>query len=165
MPFLLRIRVVNNNSDVSGITVVRKSEKEGGDSWLKPFGNPGDIARPFPLKNQDRIIVPSTFVYVRGACRNPGAYPFIMNLTAKDYAGMLRDYQSGGMKGVRIYHTLTGKTSKDQSPSWRGRRGSAAIGGAMPRDYGPIPARHHDDGRVLHRRFRKKVTSQQRDGL
>jgi polysaccharide biosynthesis/export protein len=141
MPFLLRIRVVNNNSDVSGITVVRKSEKAGEDSRLGPFRNRDDISRPFPLKNQDRIIVPSAFVYVRGACRNPGAYPFIMSLTAKDYAGMAgADYQSGGMKGVRTYHTSTGKTSK-------GAQATVLPGdvvevpqsvGNQLRDYGPI---------------------------
>ena len=98
-------------------------------------------ARPFILKNQDRIIVPSTFVYVRGACRNPGAYPFIMNLTAKDYAGMAgADYQSSDMKGVKIYHPSTGKTSKGaQTPVEAGDVVDVpqSLGNQL-RDYGPI---------------------------
>ena len=99
------------------------------------------MARPFPLKNQDRIIVPSTFVYVRGACRNPGAYPFIMNLTAKDYAGMAGgDYQSGGMKGVRVFRPSTGKTSKGAGiPVQAGDvvEVPQSLGNQL-RDYGPI---------------------------
>ena len=140
MPFLLRIRVVNNNSDVSGITVVRKSEG-GEDSWIKPFRNRGDVARPFPLLNQDRIIVPSAFVYVKGACRNPGAYPFIMNLTANDYAGMAgADYQSGRIKSVKIYHPSTGKTSRGAETQIRAGdvvEIPQSLGNQV-RDWGPI---------------------------
>lgn len=141
MGFLLRIRVITNNSDVSGVTVIRQTGKKGKDSRLKPFGNRDQIALPFPLQNLDRIIVPSAYVYVRGACRNPGAYPFIMNLTAKDYAGMAgADYQAGGMRGLKVFHTMTGKTSKGAEA--RVQAGDViqipqSLGNQL-RDYGPI---------------------------
>ncbi|MBN2200615.1 polysaccharide biosynthesis/export family protein [bacterium] len=141
MPFLLRIRVVNNNTDVSGITVVRKSGNKGRDSLLKPFLSGGESPRTFPLRNQDRIIIPSGYVYVRGACRNPGAYPFVMNLTAKDYAGMAgADYQSGGMRGLKVYKPSTGKTLRGAStPVQAGDvvEVSQSLGNKL-RDYGPI---------------------------
>jgi len=141
MPFLLRIRAVRNNSDVTGITVVRKTEEGGGDSWIRPFRNYGDVAKPFLLKHQDRIVIPSAFVYVKGACRNPGAYPFIMNLTAKDYAGMAgADYTSGNIKSVKIYDPTTGKTSRGAETPIRGGdvvEVPQSMGNQL-RDWGPL---------------------------
>jgi len=117
LSFLQRIRVLKRNTDLSKIVVVRKendvSDGSGRKQVLTPFKTDESIILDFPLQNGDEVMLPSTFVYVKGAVRNPGAFPYIMNLTAKDYAGMAGgDFRSGSIESVRVYHALTGKTEK-----------------------------------------------------
>ena len=115
--FLQRIRVLKRNTDLSKIVVLREdnddSHGSGRKRILTPFKTDESIILDFPLQNGDEVILPSTFVYVKGAVRNPGAFPYIMNLTAKDYAGMAGgEYRSGSIKSIRVYRALTGKTEK-----------------------------------------------------
>lgn len=109
--FTSRIRALKRNTDLSKIVVKRSygTEKE----YIVPFLNPDTLDFTFTLKSGDHIILPSHYVYVKGAVRNPGAYPYVFNLTAKAYAGMAGgDYRSGNIKGVSVYHVRTGKTEK-----------------------------------------------------
>jgi len=82
-------------------------------SWHFPFRNQDPEGSSFQLSSGDRIVLPSQYVFVKGAVRNPGAYPYTVNLRAKDYAGMAGgDYQSGTIHGVKVLHVRTGKTEK-----------------------------------------------------
>ena len=103
--FLQRIRAVKRNTDITKVVVIR------GTKILKPFAE--DNSSSFKLIKNDLITIPAAFVYVKGAVQKPGAYPYIQNFTAKDYAGMAGgDYQSAGIRSVKIFSTATGKTRK-----------------------------------------------------
>jgi len=117
LDFLQRIRALNKNTALSKITVVRmgrdtKSGKEM-EKLVKPFLNSDSNFVSFFLRKGDRIILPSNYVYVKGAVRVPGAYPYIVNLRARDYAGMAGgDYRSGDIQGVKVYHMWSKKVEK-----------------------------------------------------
>lgn len=109
--FITRIRALKRNTDLSKIVVERK--KNNKTEYLSPFINPDSLSFDFVLQSGDHVILPSHYVYVKGAVRNPGAYPYVFNLTAKEYAGMAGgDYRSGNIKGVTVYHVRTGETEK-----------------------------------------------------
>ncbi len=111
LDFITRIRALKRNTDLSKIVVERNSKK--GTEYVSPFINPDSLSFDFTLKSGDHVILPSHYVYVKGAVRNPGAYPYVFNLTAKEYAGMAGgDYRAGNIKGVSVYHVRTGKTEK-----------------------------------------------------
>jgi polysaccharide export outer membrane protein len=116
LDFLNRVRALNRNTDLGKIVVVRPDTTENGGSVQRTF-TPYEPGRgsggPFLLRNRDRVVLPSRYVYVKGSVRLPGAYPFSMHLTAKDYAGMAGgDFRSGNIKSVRVFHVRTGKTEK-----------------------------------------------------
>ena len=103
--FLLRIGPFSRSANISEISIIRKVE--GKEKRIKPFTT-GDFS--MLLENGDKVIIPSDFVYVKGAVQTPGAFPFVSNLTARDYAGMAGgNYQSAGIKSVKVYNAYTGK--------------------------------------------------------
>lgn len=106
--FLQRVRALKRNSDLSKILVIR--QEQGKDRYLYPF-SPASTDLEFALLPGDRVVLPSQYVYVKGSVRLPGAYPYVFNLTAKEYAGMAGgDFRSGNIKGVKVYHNRTGET-------------------------------------------------------
>jgi protein involved in polysaccharide export with SLBB domain len=110
LTFLDRIRVLKRNTDLSNIVVVRGSDPV---QRFLPFYDKTDTDIDFQLQDGDHVVIPTNYVYVKGAVRMPGAYPFVLNLTAKDYAGMAGgDYRSGKIKSCRVYHVRTGETEK-----------------------------------------------------
>jgi len=112
--FLLKIDALKSTSTPSFITVVRKNgEKDKQASIYRPFKDSVNEGSNFILKAGDRIVLPSEYVYVKGAVRNPGAYPYVSKLTAREYAGMAGgDYRSGRINDISVYHALTGKREK-----------------------------------------------------
>jgi protein involved in polysaccharide export with SLBB domain len=113
LDFLQRVRAMDKNSDLSKILVLRNQSDSKEVDYIMPFANKDSTEYMLLLKGDDTIVIPSKYVFVKGAVRNPGAYPFVMNLTAKDYAGMAGgDFRSGGIKKVKVYHMYSGKTQK-----------------------------------------------------
>lgn len=109
--FITRIRALKRNTDLSKIVVERSARKD--TEYISPFLRPDSLSFNFTLQSGDHVILPSHYVYVKGAVRNPGAYPYVFNLTAKEYAGMAGgDYRAGNIKGVSVYHVRTGETEK-----------------------------------------------------
>ncbi len=106
MEFLQRIRAVTKNTDFLKITVRRAGESGDTIQILQPFSSSTQTG--FIVQNQDRILLPSPYVFVKGSVQNPGAFPYAFNLTAKDYAGMAGIL--GNLKGIRIYRSGTLKT-------------------------------------------------------
>jgi protein involved in polysaccharide export with SLBB domain len=99
--FCSRINVLGKNLDLSKIAVIREGAEKDKMKIFFPFK---EASGDFRLKTRDVIVLPSKFVFVKGAVRNPGAYPYVMNLTAKDYAGFAGgDYQSGGIRSVKVF--------------------------------------------------------------
>ena len=114
--FLQRIRALKKNTDLSKIFLLRRTEndknKKGFDRSIIPF-HPDSINHAIQLLPGDKILLPSNFVYVKGSVLSPGAYPYLMNMQARDYAGMAGgDYRSSDIKGIKVYHIRTGKTKK-----------------------------------------------------
>ncbi len=136
--FLNRIRALKRNTNLSKIVVIRSKENDHRDKqFITPFLDDDTTGYFLSLRDDDRIVLPSMYVYVKGTVQSPGAYPYVLNLTAKDYAGMAGgDYRSGSIKSVTVYHAQTGKTEKGPdvlvdpgdvvhlNPSWNVRLGN-----------------------------------------
>ncbi|MCD6117547.1 SLBB domain-containing protein [bacterium] len=114
--FLVKIGALKSTSAPSFIMVYRKNSNQDKNCKFhvfRPFKRSTTDGEQFILKPGDRIVLPSEYVYVKGAVRNPGAYPYVADLTAREYAGMAGgDYRSGKINGISVYHTLTGKREK-----------------------------------------------------
>ena len=115
LPFLQRIRALKRNDDLARIVIIRNGWEDKTESeekrTLMPFKTYDSFDLNFQLEAGDEIMLPSDFVYVKGAVMNPGAYPFVVNFTARDYAGMAGgDFRSGTIKSVRVYHARNGKS-------------------------------------------------------
>jgi protein involved in polysaccharide export with SLBB domain len=109
MAFLQRIRALTKNTDFQKIKVFRPSENQEQETSFQPFAKKND-GNAFLLHDLDRVILPSRYVYVRGSVQRPGAYPFSLNLTAKDYAGMAGT--TGNINGVKVYGAFDRKILK-----------------------------------------------------
>ena len=106
--FLIRIGPFSRSANLADVSIIRRVQDKIQIS--KPFRNG---KQDMLLQEDDRIVIPSDFVYVKGAVLNPGAYPFVANLTARDYAGMAGGaYQSTSINGVKVYNRYTGKTRR-----------------------------------------------------
>ncbi|MBN1780888.1 SLBB domain-containing protein [bacterium] len=107
--FLSRIRAFNKNANPMDVVVLRKTDKT--IKTFKPYlEQNADI---IILKNGDRVVIPSAYVYVKGSVQFPGTYPYVASFTAKDYAGMAGgNYYSGNIKKVKVYQAKTGKTRR-----------------------------------------------------
>jgi len=115
LDFLQRIRVMKKNTDLSKIAVVRNENSNTDKKIYIPFAAPDSEQIGFTLQNGDKIILPSNYVYVKGTVSKPGAYPYVLNMKSRDYAGMAgSDYRSGSIKAIKVYHIRTGKTEKGQ---------------------------------------------------
>jgi protein involved in polysaccharide export with SLBB domain len=83
--FLYRLKVINRDSNIEDIALTR------GDETI-PFNLIRDLdkAREELLQSGDRLYIPPTqeYVYVKGEVYQPGAFPYLANFKAKDYAGM-----------------------------------------------------------------------------
>ncbi len=114
IPFLERIRVLKKETDLTKVQVCRKTVTDKGktrEECTFPIQDKSTTGFSFTLQEGDRIVMPPSLVYVKGAVLNPGAYPYAFNLTAKDYAGMAGgDFRSGSIKSIQVYHALTGKS-------------------------------------------------------
>jgi len=108
LAFLQRIRALTKNTDFQKIIVFRPPNDRRKELSFQPFmKKDGDV---FLLHNLDRILLPSKYVYVRGSVQRPGAYPFSLNLTAKDYAGMAGT--TGNINNTKVYSAFEHKTLK-----------------------------------------------------
>lgn len=108
LSFLQRIRALNKNTDFQMIMIFRSSSEKGKELPIQPFMK--EDSGGFLLNHLDRIVLPAKYVYVGGSVQRPGAYPFALNLTAKDYAGMAGT--TGNINGVKVYHAFEHKTQK-----------------------------------------------------
>jgi len=116
LDFLQRIRVLDRNMDLSQIVVIRGHDTQQTaetKTVYTPFAQTDSENQSFSLQNGDRIILPSKVVYVKGAVRAPGAYPYLGTLTAKEYVGMAGgDLRSASIKAIKVYHIRSGKSER-----------------------------------------------------
>jgi protein involved in polysaccharide export with SLBB domain len=83
--FLYRLKVINRESNIEDISLTRS-----GQTIPFNFLTQIDSARTEVLRSGDRLFIPPAqeYVYVKGEVFQPGAYPYLANFKAKDYAGM-----------------------------------------------------------------------------
>ena len=83
--FLYRLRVFNRKSNVEDISLTRRGETRPFNLFLKLEEAKSEI-----LQSGDRVFIPPNqiFVYVKGEVSQPGAYAYLANFKAKEYAGM-----------------------------------------------------------------------------
>ena len=79
------MRVFNRKSNVEDISLTRRGETRPFNLFLKLEEAKSEI-----LQSGDRVFIPPNqiFVYVKGEVSQPGAYAYLANFKAKEYAGM-----------------------------------------------------------------------------
>ena len=104
--FLQRVGADKPNVEYKRITIIRHGEN--GEKQFQPFQSDSICY----LQNDDRVMLPSNYVYIRGEVDQPGAFNYVRNLTARDYVIMAG--ANGRMGGVWVRHQATGK--KERGP-------------------------------------------------
>ncbi|RMG30316.1 MAG: hypothetical protein D6732_16350 [Methanobacteriota archaeon] len=112
LSFLSRVRSLNRQSDIEHVVLIRGNERES-FNLLDPNFN-----RDMGLQSGDRIVVPTNRnqVYVRGEVREPGAFPYLANYTAMDYAGLAGILETAkGLDALIVIHSETGEVEKGRN--------------------------------------------------
>lgn len=93
--FLLRVGAFNRRADLTNAYVQRKADTDGTVQKISIMSylqndDRGNGFSHFTLHDGDLIVIPKRYerVYVVGAVRNPGAFPYKPNLTSQDYVGL-----------------------------------------------------------------------------
>lgn len=107
---LSRLKVLNRRSDIKDIVLLREGKKTYFDLLINL-----EEARTEILLKGDHIYIPvvKEYVYVQGEVFQPGAYPYMANFNAKDYAGMggLRETAQSVDK-ISVIHLRDGSIEK-----------------------------------------------------
>ncbi len=132
--FLHRIKALDRTADLNAIYLYRKNQApvhlsflnldksanaqaSNGDAEHKPGTNglAYVTAQNQPLQDGDRILITriKEYVYVHGAVKNPGSFPFVVGYKAGDYVGLAGGTaEMASLSGVKVIHPETGKTEK-----------------------------------------------------
>lgn len=114
LDFLHRIKAITRTTDLNGITLRRGQQQPQPANFLTN-GTATPHIHNLPLQNGDRIYVPpiKEFVYVQGAVRNAGSYPYVVGYKAGDYVGLAGGtVESASIKSVRVFHPENGQSKK-----------------------------------------------------
>ncbi len=132
--FLHRIKALDRASDLNAIYLTRKNQPPAHVSFLNDEAQHSNLtsndlaehkpgtnglayvaARGQQLEDGDRILVTriKEYVYVHGAVKNPGSFPFVVGYKAADYVGLAGGTaEMASLSGIKILHPETGKTEK-----------------------------------------------------
>lgn len=111
--FLTRLRAINRNSDIENVILFRGDEKMTYNLLEKDTP-----ANTLLLQRGDRVMVPTNRnrVYVRGEVTQPGAFPYLADYTAKDYAGAAGLLETAkDLDELFVIRTKTGKVEKGEN--------------------------------------------------
>ena len=94
--FLLRLGSLHRNVDFDNATLIRQKSDDNAQEESQLFFDIAELlaagknGHSMQLMSGDRIVVPNKLdqVYVRGAVQIPGAFPYFVNFTVEDYAGL-----------------------------------------------------------------------------
>jgi len=132
--FLHRIKALDRTADLNAIYLVRKEQAPVHLSFLNPDKSANAqasnghaehmqgtnglayvAAQSQSLQDGDRILITHTkeYVYVHGAVKSPGNFPFVVGYKAADYVGLAGGTsEMASLNDVKILHHETGKTEK-----------------------------------------------------
>ena len=114
LEFLYRVKALTRSSDLNGVMVVRGNQPPLHVNFLANGAANADLHQ-MPLQHGDRIFVPpiKEFVYVHGAVKSPGSYPFVVGYKTGDYVGLAGGtVDAANLKSVRVIHHDSGKNEK-----------------------------------------------------
>jgi len=125
--FLVRVEALKHGADLNEIFLVRHSQAPMRLNFFGTSANGNDV-RHLRMEDGDRIIVKGgrDFVYVHGAVKNPGNFPYVEGYKAADYVGLAGGTQEMANLGkAQILHRDTGKSEKGLNKEVR--RGDTVI--------------------------------------
>lgn len=105
--FLTRLRALNRRSNLENIILFRDGEKSSYSLLSRD-----SEAFSVQLKSGDRIMVPTirNQVYVRGEVTQPGAFPYLADYSALDYAGLAGVMETAkGLNRIQVIRLKTGE--------------------------------------------------------
>lgn len=137
LDFLYRVKALDRQKDFREIFLLRAQQAPMRLSFFESETRPGDhiamhnghlqrghngtspsktmAADTIQLQAGDRIVVSElkAFVYVHGAVRNPGSYPFVTGYRVADYVGLAGSTtETAHLKSAKVIHRDTGKSEK-----------------------------------------------------
>lgn len=121
--FLLRVDALNRRADLKDAYIERKTDADGGleiipiSPYLEKADNDNEPL-DFYLKDGDVIKVSqrNEKVYVIGAVRNPGPYPYVPNLKARDYVGFAGSTElAANLSKTKVIRKNSEKQQKGQN--------------------------------------------------
>jgi protein involved in polysaccharide export with SLBB domain len=119
--FLLRVDALNRRADLKDAYIERKTDADGGLEVIPIFPyleTSGNGRSNFYLKDGDVIKVSerNEKVYVIGAVRNPGPYPYVPNLKARDYVGFAGSTElAANLSKTKVIRKNSEKQEKGQN--------------------------------------------------
>lgn len=127
MDFLRRVEAMQHGADLNEILLVRRDQAPRRLSFFGDTAN-GNGVRHQRMEDGDRLIVRGgrEYVYVHGAVKNPGNYPFVEGYRVADYVGLAGGTQEmANVSSARVIHRESGKTEKGMNKEVR--RGDTVI--------------------------------------
>jgi len=132
--FLHRIKALDRTADLRALYLFRKEQPPVHLSFLNKDMYPNTqasngkaehkrgtnglayvAAQNQKLEDGDRIVITrmKEYVYVHGAVRSPGNFPFVVGYKAADYVGLAGGTaEMASLGGIKVIHHETGKTEK-----------------------------------------------------
>lgn len=114
LEFLYRVKAIQRSTDLDRIYLIRGNQPP---TPANLFGNGANhsSASSLMLEDGDRIVATELkgFVYVHGAVKNPGNFPYVPGFKAVDYVGFAGGTQEmANLKNIKIVHNGSGMTEK-----------------------------------------------------
>lgn len=114
MDFVRRVNALQHGADLNDIFLVRRNQAPIRLDFFGAAAN-GNNVRHLLMEDGDRLIARggSNLVYVHGAVKNPGSFPYLEGYKAADYVGLAGGTQEmSKLASTQIIRRDTGKTEK-----------------------------------------------------
>lgn len=134
LDFLHRVKALDRRTDFQEVFLIRPQQapmrlsffNDGASgNWVMHNGHakPGNgtslpasaAAQTLQLQAGDRLVVPELkeYVYVHGAVKNPGSFPFVTGYKAADYLGLAGGTtETADLKAVKVIARASGKSRR-----------------------------------------------------
>lgn len=112
--FLYRVKALNRGADFNEFFLIRKNQAPLRLSFFSN-GTAGNDVHSLRMEHGDHILVTGVkaYVYVHGAVKNPGNFPYVEGYKAADYVGLAGGTQDmANLESTKIIHRDSGITEK-----------------------------------------------------
>jgi polysaccharide export outer membrane protein len=114
MDFVRRVEALQHGADLNEVFLIRRNQAPLHLNFFGDTGNGHDV-RHLRMEDGDRLVVKAgrDFVYVHGAVKNPGNFPYVEGYKVGDYVGLAGGTQEmGNLGSAKVIHRDSGKTEK-----------------------------------------------------